>query len=218
MFLEHARREVVHTAREISRLGLVQGTAGNVSVRDPETGCVAITPSAVPYDAMQPDDIVVVNSEGDVVNGPWRPSSETPMHTRVYRHKPWAFGIVHTHSVYATTFACLGVEIPAVHYVIAFAGPRIPVANYAPYGTDELGERVVQAMGDGKAVLLRNHGVLAAGRTVAEALNIAEVVEYVATLYYRTRSIGKPLILPDDEIERIRLRLEQYRPGEIDRS
>ena len=215
MLLERARQSVVLAAREVARLGLVAGTAGNISLRDEDTGYVAITPSAVPYDAMRPEEIAVVDQDGRLIEARFRPSSESPMHLCMYRHRPWVHGIVHTHSVYATTFACLNQEIPAAHYLIALAGPRIPVAGYAPYGTPELGEKVVQAMRDSKAVLLQNHGVVTAGRTLPEALMIAVTVEYVAGVYYRARAIGRPVIVPDEEIERLRVRFEAYRPEEI---
>ncbi|HLW59442.1 MAG TPA: class II aldolase/adducin family protein [bacterium] len=212
MLLEGTRQAVADAAKEIVRLGLVSGTAGNVSACDPDTGYVAITPSAVPYDSMSPTDIVIVDDQGRVVDGRFRPSSETPMHLCVYRRRPWARAVVHTHSPYATTFACLGLEIPAVHYLIAVAGRRIPVAAYATYGTVELGDAAAEVMGDGKAVLLQHHGVLTAGRTLAEGIMVAGVVEYVATLYYRARQLGNPMLLPDAEVERLRVRFDAYRP------
>jgi len=214
MLLERVREEVARSALEVHRLGLVRGTAGNVSARDPETGYVAITPSAVPYDAIGPGEVIVVDARGEVLEGRFRPSSEMPMHLRVYESREWARAIVHTHSVYATTFACLGEEIPGVHYLIAFAGRRIPLARYASSGTADLGRAAAEAMDDSRAVLLQNHGVLAAGRTLREAVAIAETVEYVAEVYYRARSVGTPVILPDEELDRLRARFETYHPEE----
>jgi L-ribulose-5-phosphate 4-epimerase len=106
MLLEKARQEVAHAAQRIYRLGLVRGTAGNVSARDPETGYLLVTPSAVPYELIGPEEIIVMTAQGAVVEGRLRPSSEVPLHTCVYQNRSWAHGIVHTHSVYATTFAC----------------------------------------------------------------------------------------------------------------
>ena len=215
MLLEKARREVALAAQQIHRLGLVRGTAGNVSARDPDTGYLVVTPSAVPYESIGPEEIIVMTAEGAVVEGRLRPSSEAPMHTSVYQNRSWAHGIVHTHSVYATTFACLGEEIRAAHYMIAFVGRRIPVARYAPYGTPELGRAAVEALGEGRAVLLKNHGVLVAGRTLGEAVSMAETVEYVAEIYYRTRTIGTPSLIPDEELDRLSVRFETYHPEEI---
>jgi L-fuculose-phosphate aldolase len=211
--LAAACRDVAQAAREIYRLGLVRGTAGNVSARDPATGYIAITPSAVPYDAIRPQDIVVVDRRGTVLAGRYPPSTELPMHIVLYDHRPWARGIVHTHSVYATAFACLGQEIPPAHYLIAFVGPRIPIAPYAPHGTPEIGQRAADALGDCRAVLLQNHGVVAVGRTVAEAQTIAEIVEFTAEVGYKARAIGAPVLISDDELERLRARFETYGRG-----
>lgn len=211
--LAETRRDVARAAQEIYRLGLVRGTAGNVSARDPGTGRIAITPSAVPYDALRPHDIVVVDGRGTVLAGRHPPSTELPMHTILYAERPWARAIVHTHSVYATAFACAGQEIPPAHYLIAFAGPRIPLAPYAPYGTPELGRRAAEAMGDCRAVLLQNHGVVTVGRTLAEAQTLAEIVEYTAEVCYKARAIGAPVLLPDDELTRLRARFETYGRG-----
>ncbi len=211
--LAAACRDVARTAQEIYRLGLVRGTAGNVSARDPATGHIAITPSAVPYDAIRPQDIVVVDRRGTILAGRYPPSTELPMHIVLYDHRPWARGIVHTHSVYATTFACLGQEIPPAHYLIAFVGPRIPIAPYAPHGTPEIGRRAVEAMGESRAVLLQNHGVVAVGRSVAEAQILADIVEYTAEVCYKARAIGVPVLIPDDELERLRARFATYGRG-----
>lgn len=211
--LAQARRDVARTAREISRLGLVRGTAGNVSARDPATGHITITPSAVPFESIRPQDIAIVDRRGKVVAGRYPPSTELPMHMILYDHRPWARGIVHTHSVYATAFACLGQEIPPAHYLIAFIGSRIPVAPYAPYGTAELGRRAVEALGDCRAVLLQNHGVVTVGRTVAEAQTLAEIVEYTAEVCYKARAIGAPVLLSDDELTRLRAQFETYGRG-----
>lgn len=211
--LAETRRDVARAAQEIYRLGLVRGTAGNVSVRDPTTGRIAITPSAVPYDALRPHDIVVVDGRGTVLAGRHPPSTELPMHMILYAERPWARAIVHTHSVYATAFACAGQEIPPAHYLIAFAGPRIPLAPYAPYGTPELGRCAAEAMGDCRAVLLQNHGVVTVGRTLAEAQTLAEIVEYIAEVCYKARAIGAPVLLPDGELTRLRARFETYGRG-----
>ena len=209
------RHEVIEAIQEIRRLGLAQGTSGNVSLLVPDTGDVAITPSALAYETVEAADIAVVDRHGMLIEGRYRPSTEMPMHLTVYRHRKEIRGIVHTHSMWATTLACLGAEIPAVHYLMARVGPRVPVAAYAPYGTDELGEKVVQALETSQAVLMQNHGVLAVGRTLSDAVAVAATVEYVAGLYARARSLGTPIILPDEEIARLRARFATYRPERL---
>src|SRR5690606_14470173 len=166
----------------------------------PESGHILITPSGLPYDSMRPEDIVVVDEEGRVIEGDLAPSSETPMHTAVYRNRPWVQGVVHTHSRYATAFACANQPIRAAHYLVAFAGREVPVAEYATFGTPELAEKAIEALPpNGKAVLLKHHGVLTVGASVEEAFRIASVVEYAAEIYYLSLQIGNPPILPDDE-------------------
>ena len=210
-----ARQEVMEAVHQITQLGLAQGTSGNASLRVPETGDVVITPSALAYEVIEAADIAVVDKHGMLIEGRYRPSSEMPMHLSVYRHRKEVGGIVHTHSTWATALACLGEEIPAVHYLIALVGPRVPLAAYAPYGTDELGDTVVQALGTYQAVLMQNHGVLAVGRTLGDAVTVAATVEYLATVYARARSLGTPIILPDEEIARLRTRFAAYRPERL---
>jgi L-fuculose-phosphate aldolase len=199
--LEELRRQVAATARAMHASGLVRGIAGNVSAR---TGTlVAATPTGVPARFLHPRQVAVVDLTGTPVEGDWRPTSELPMHLAVYRARPDATAIVHTHSVFATTFAVLGQEIPAVHYVVGFAGTRVPVAGYARYGTEELGANCVAALADGNAVLLANHGVLAVGPTPSRALTVAEAVEYTAELCWRARALGTPHILDEAEMTRV---------------
>lgn len=205
------RKKVASVARKSYTMGLTQGTSGNVSARDPESGHVLITPSGVAYETLEPEHIVVVDVNGNVIEGDLEPSSETPMHTSIYRHRDSVFGVVHTHSRFATAFACANRPIPAAHYLIAFAGVEIPVADYATYGTHELAQKALEALKPGyKAVLLKNHGVLTVGSSLDEAFTIASVVEYVAEMYYRALQVGEPAILPAAEVEALMKKFETY--------
>jgi L-fuculose-phosphate aldolase len=195
---------LVEAGRELERAGLVQGTSGNLSVRDPDSGIVAITPSAVPYRRIRPADVLLVGP-GGVEEGPHRPSSELEMHLAVYRARADVAAVVHTHSPWATTWAVLGREIPAVHYVIAPLGNSIRVAPYATYGTVELAESAVRTLGPDNAVLLASHGVLAAGADLDAAVEHAIQVEFLAELYWKAVQVGEPTILPPHELERVRL-------------
>ncbi len=211
MILAETRYAVAEAARELHRTGLVQGTAGNVSARDDDTGLIAITPSAAPYESMRADDIAVVHQDGTLVEGLYAPSSEVPMHVAVYQKLPWVRSVVHTHSPYATTFAALNLPIEPAHYLIALVGERIPVALYATYGTEEIGRRAVDALGDGLAVLLQGHGVLTVGATLPQAMTAAAVTEYVARIYHQALVIGQPELLPREELLRLRDRFASYR-------
>ena len=208
MPLEELRAQVAATARAMSASGLVRMTSGNVSAR--AEGLVAVTPTGVPYGELRPDQVAVVDLDGSVADGDWKPTSELPMHLGVYRGRPEVAAIVHTHSVFATTFAVLGEAVPAVHYILGHAGVRVPVAPYATYGTDALAEHCVAALGEGNAVLLANHGVLAVGSDLPAALEVAEAVEFTAEVCWRARAIGVPKVLDDAEMARVIEAFEGY--------
>ena len=203
MLLEALRKEVCRVNRELPKRGLVTMTSGNASGRDPETGCVVIKPSGMEYDAMQPEDIVVVDAEGKVVEGAWQPSVDLMEHLYLYRHRPELGGIIHTHSNYATSFAALGRPIPV--YLTAIAdefGAEIPCSRFASNEGDEIGKALVEAMGRGPAVLLRNHGVWTFGSTPMAALKAAVMVEDVAKTCHLALLLGTPDVLPPEEAKK----------------
>jgi L-fuculose-phosphate aldolase len=206
------REEVTRVARQMKTSGLVPTTSGNVSARTPE-GDVVITPSGLSYDVLEPEDIVLVSLNSETLEGSLDPSSEVPMHTGIYRSKPNAGGIVHTHAPYATVLSCLGLEIPPVHYLLAALSEegRVPVAGYATYGSEELAAYASDALGDGTSVcLLQNHGTIAVGETVGEAYALTEILEEMAEIYYRACLAGKPLLLNPEEIAETRAKILKY--------
>jgi len=217
MRLEEERRAVVRYGQAMLRANLTTGTGGNLSCVQRERGWVAISPSGVPYDALKPRDVVVVDLEGRKVEGDLKPSSEIGFHLALYRHRHDIGAVVHTHSVYATTLACLHWEIPAVHYLVGFAGPKVPVAPYATYGTDDLARNVWQTMGpDYQAVLLANHGLVAVGANLPKALDTAEEIEFVARVFCQAKSIGDPACLDDAEMERVMEKFKSYGRQDVD--
>ena len=184
--LESVREELVEYCVRLLRKGLLTQTSGNLSVRlSPDA--MAITPTSIDYDRMTPEDIVVCDVDGAVLEGARAPSSETPLHATVYRLRDDINAIVHTHSLHATTLAILGMPIPAVHYIIASLDTTtVPVAPYATYGTPELATSVRDTFqAPGLAVLIANHGVVAGGRTLKQAADGAETTEILAGYYYR---------------------------------
>lgn len=204
------RRTICEYGRQLLDDGLTTGTGGNLSARVDDDH-VAISPSGVPYGEISPADVPVVRMDGSVVEGDFDPSTELPMHLAVYEARPDVGGVVHTHSPYATTFASLGEPIPASHYLVAFAGSKIPVAEYETHATPELGAAAVDALGDSfDATLLRNHGVLTASDTLDDAYTVALMVEFCARIHHQARAIGEPEILPDEEIARLSDKLEGY--------
>jgi L-fuculose-phosphate aldolase len=198
--IEQAQIEVAEYGRRMIREGLVKGTAGNISVRVGDK--VVITPSSVDYEEIEPDQIPVVDLDGELVAGE-RPSSETPLHTLVYRQTD-AVAVVHTHSIYATTLACTVDELPAVHYMIhAFGGDEIEVSDYERFGSDELAAAVHRALGERRGVLLRNHGSVVHGPTLSRAYDLAVLLEWLAELYWRASVFGEPRILSHEQLAEV---------------
>ncbi|HSG18649.1 MAG TPA: L-ribulose-5-phosphate 4-epimerase [Anaerolineae bacterium] len=198
--LEALREELWRLHLELPKNNLVVWTSGNVSARDPETGYVVIKPSGIKYEHMEAKHMVVVNLDGDVIEGDLKPSSDTASHLYIYRHRPDINGIVHTHSPYATAFAALGRPIPVVLTAIAdeFGGP-IPCGGFALIGGEEIGRVAIEAIGQAPAVLLKNHGVFTVGATAEAALKSAVMVEDVAHTVWIAHQLGTPdEISPED--------------------
>ena len=186
---------------EALRRGIVHGTAGNFSERDRETGLIAISPSGIPYPDTTIEDVVVVDDHGNVVEGHRRPSSETPMHTMVMRVFDQIDAIVHTHSTYCTSLSIARKPIPPIHYMIAhFGGPDIRCADYALYGSAELSAHVLDAMEGRNGCLLANHGMIAAGKNLAQAMWLAVELETLARQYWHALQIGGPVLLSAEEV------------------
>lgn len=203
MLLEKERKEIIRFGRKMLAARLTSGTGGNLSIIDRTTGLVAISPSGIEYEEMTAEDVPVVDMTGALVEGARKPSSELGFHCVLYRQRPEIRSVVHTHSVYATTIACLNWEIPAVHYLVAFSGRKVPLAPYATFGTEELAERVAESIGEYNAVLLANHGLVTVGPNLATAFAVAEEIELVAQIYYQAKCIGEPVIVPDGEMTRV---------------
>lgn len=203
--LKALRQMVIDTALRMSRAKMAPATWGNVSIRDPDTGNIIITPSGMKYDELTVEDICVVDTNGDVVDSKRNPSSETPMHALFYRSKPEVFAIVHTHSLYATAFACVQKPIPVIIATLASGvGGEVPVAPYHSSGNVDFGRVALEAMGNKTAVLLGNHGVVAVGKSLDDAYTVAELVENAAKMYVIANSIGTPIILDDEEVKKVR--------------
>lgn len=210
--LEELREELWRLHLELPKNNLVTWTSGNVSGRDRGTGYVVIKPSGVQYEDLRPEDMVIVDLEGDVVEGHLKPSVDTATHLYVYRHRSDVGGIVHTHSPYATCFAALGRPIPVYLTAMAdeFGGP-IPVGAYAPIGGEEIGREIVQSIGQSPAILMKNHGVFTVGSTPRAAVKAAVMVEDVAKTVHLALLLGQPEEIPEEEVARAHRRYrEQY--------
>jgi L-fuculose-phosphate aldolase len=205
MLLEQLREQVVEVGLEALVRGIVHGTAGNMSIRDLETGLIAISPSGIPYPSVTPADVVVVNDRGEVVDGSRKPSSETPLHTMVMHARPDIGAIVHTHSHYATVVSCIRPYLPPIlTETCLVAGPRVPVTRYGLTGTPDFGESVLEVLApDSKAVILKNHGLICFAGSFDAALSIAEIVEESAQVYVHALAANggrEPDLVPEELI------------------
>lgn len=181
MLLEDLRNQVCEANKALKDNNLVLWTSGNVSARDPETGYVVIKPSGVLFDDLTAESIVVVDLDGKVIEGEFKPSVDTASHLYVYRHREDVNGIVHTHSAYATSFAITGepLEIYTTTSAAVFGGP-IPISDFATIGEEEIGQEIVEKIGDSTAILIRNHGVFTIGPDYKSALKTSIVLEETA--------------------------------------
>src|ERR1700722_1522590 len=206
---EQAKRQsIIDACRQMNTLGINQGTSGNISLRHGEG--MLITPTSVPYDAMQPEEIVFMNLDGAPAAGQ-RPSSEWRFHRDILKARAEVNAVVHAHPPFSTILAIMGMEIPPVHYTIACAGgDTIRCAPYAPFGPEELSRPAVTALADRSACLLAHHGMIAVGTSLAKAMWLAVEVEALARQYHGCLQIGTPPLLAKAEIENVRARMAGY--------
>jgi L-fuculose-phosphate aldolase len=206
------RQSIIDACLRMNALGINQGTSGNISLR--HDGGMLITPTGMPYEAMQPEQIVFMNLDG-APDASRRPSSEWRFHRDILKARPEVNAVVHAHPPYSTILAIMGLEIPPVHYMIACAGgDTIRCAPYATFGTQELSQRAVAALEDRSACLLAHHGMIAIGPSLQKALRLAVEVETLARQYHGCLQIGTPRLLPSDEIANVRSRMAGYGPAD----
>lgn len=210
--LENLRKELHWLHQELPKNNLVAWTSGNISARDQDTGLVVIKPSGVRYVDLTPEKMVIVDLDGKVVETDLQPSSDTATHLYIYRYRPDVGGIVHTHSTFATAFAAVGRLIPPNLTAICdeFGGP-IPVGEFALIGGAEIGQEIIRAIGDSKAILMKNHGVFTIGKTAAEALKSAVMVEDAARTMFYAFQLGDPVEINPQDVAKLHQRyVEEY--------
>ena len=199
------RSAVADAARKMAGLDLVTGTAGNVSVRlDVDAGrrLMAVTPSSLPYADMTANDIVVTDFDVDPIAGDRAPSSESLLHVGIYERRPDAGAVVHTHSVYSSVLAVCGIDLPPIiDEVVVYVGGTIQVSKYGFPGTEDLADNVCDALGSNKAAFIANHGAVAIGRTLEEALDICMLVERASQIYVMACALGKVTPIPGEFVD-----------------
>jgi L-ribulose-5-phosphate 4-epimerase len=207
MQLESIREQLVKLHLELPRNNLVTWTSGNVSIRDAASGLVVIKPSGITYEDLRAEHFVILDVNGKVVEGSLKPSSDTASHLYIYRHRPDVFGVVHTHSPYATAFAAIGKSVPV--YLTAQAdefGGSIPCAGFGLIGGEDIGKLVVENIGASSACLLKNHGVFTIGPSGKGAVKAAVMVEDVCRTIWIARQLGQPDEIPADMVEKLHYR------------
>ncbi len=202
--LEKLKEELVELHLELPKNNLVVWTGGNVSARDAETGLVVIKASGIRYEEMRPEHMVVLDLDGKLIEGNFKPSSDTASHLYIYKHRADVGGVVHAHSVYATAFAAVNKPIPVVLTAIAdeFGGP-IPCGGFALIGNESIGKVVIESIGKSPAVLLKNHGVFTIGRDAKSAVKAAVMTEDNAKTVWLAMQIGAPEEIPQEDVEKL---------------
>ena len=207
--MSELRHQLLQTSQRLVELDLNRGTSGNASVRDGDG--MLITPSALPASAMAPASMVRMDFEGKVLAG-GKPSSEWRIHRDILAARPEIGAVIHTHSTFATTLACLRREVPAVHYMIAAAGgDSIRCAPYSVFGEQTLSDHALEALRDHKACLLANHGMIALGSDLDDALAVAVEVESICEIYWRALQAGEPHILTAQQMHEVKLKFVDYK-------
>lgn len=204
MFVEE-RKAVVEAGREIFERKLTVGTWGNISIRAEDKNRCVITPSGMDYMKLEPEDIVVVDLEGNVIEGKRRPSTEIAMHCEIYKKREDVNAIVHTHPIFSSILSVLGEDLPPIiEDMVMLLGDRIRVTEYALPGGKELALKATEALGKNNAVILANHGSVCVGSDIKRALTACDVLEKSAQIYFYAKLAGKPAALPKEDVEKLR--------------
>jgi L-ribulose-5-phosphate 4-epimerase len=204
MLLPVLREEVARYAKKMYASQLVQATQGNLSARDPESGLVCITPSGADYELITAGDIVVVDEHGNVLEGKWKPSVETPLHTLVLRRRQDIHCVMHTHSPYATAFGVVYQSFPMVLAESALClGSDVPIAPYRMSGTPEFAALIADTLGNNSAVIWGNHGAMVVGVNLPLTFSTAHALEDSAKVYAIAKQLGTPVLLPQDEVAKL---------------
>jgi len=200
--LENLRKEVYRAHIKLWENRLVMWTSGNVSARDPKIDLVVIKPSGVPYSELSPDNLVVVDLNGKIVEGNFKPSVDMATHLYIYRYMPDVMSVIHTHSTYASAFAAIGEQIPVCLTAMAdFFGCDIPMGELVLIGGEEIGKEIVRKIGNSKAIIMKNHGPFTVGKNVNEALQAAIFLEEAAKVLIMSKILGEPQPIPGSMVK-----------------
>jgi len=214
MKLLDERKKIIEISQKLLSAGLIHDGQGNISMFDRKSGLVAITPSAIPYEDRVVENICVIDLDGNIIEGDWKPTSETPLHLIYYKKRSDINAVIHTHAPKATVFGVIGNEpMPMILNEAAMCiGGAVPIAPYGRPGTDELAELTCEVVGDGFAAIMAHHGLITVGPTIDLAYMATTAVESTADTIIMARSLGKdPINLPDNEVKTLRKMLLGYK-------
>ena len=211
MLLEKERNNIVTYGMMLIEKKLTEGRSGNLSIYDSDSSLMAISPSGVAYEDMRPEDVVIMDLNGSVVEGSLKPSSEHSLHSAVYRKREDVKAVIHAHSKYCTTLACMHLPIMPVHYALAENGcTSVPLVRYETFGTPELAKAVEEKISESKGLLLANHGMLSCEKSIEEAFSFAMNMEWCAALQWRCMCAGEPIPLNQIQMEKALQRFGSY--------
>ena len=218
MLLADLRAEVAHYARKMYESQLVRATQGNLSARDPKSQLICITPSGADYQLLSADDIIVLDEQGTIIEGKWKPSVETPLHTFILKQRRDINCVMHSHALYTSAIGVVYQPLPMIlQESAACLGGDVPIVPYQESGTQAFAELVAQTLGDGPAVIWGNHGAMVVGVNLALTFSIAHALEDTAHIYTIARQIGTPVPIPAEEVARLHKHwLESYRQVALD--
>jgi L-fuculose-phosphate aldolase len=208
MLLKKERKDIVIFCQKLIQLNLTNGMSGNISIRKDDQ--IAISASGINYRDQTEEMVSIVDLEGKQIDGHCSPSSELDFHLAIYQERSDVQAIVHTHSRCATALACLGKELPAVHYMIGCVGEKVPLVPYRVFGSKELADSIKKKLKNYNGLLLENHGVIALGKSIEEALYCAENIEFVADVYLNAVSVGTPKILDKKQMKTVIEKFKNY--------
>lgn len=200
LLLAEEREAVAGASRHLAATGLVIGTAGNISARKDDL--VAVTPTGADLGTVTAEMVTVIDLDGEVVDGEFAPTSEVPLHTGIYAATN-ALAITHAHAMASTALSCTHDELPPLHYSCLGLGGAPRTAAYATFGSQELADNVIKALAGRNAAMMQNHGSIAYGSKMSEAVERLELLEWLAELYWRSSSMGTPKVLTDKDFEAI---------------
>lgn len=210
MIMQDEREKIVEYCQKLITNGLTKGTGGNISIYNQEEKLMAISPSGIDYFKTKPEDVVVLDLDGKIVDGNRKPSSEIDMHRIFYVKRPGINSVVHAHSIYSSVLACLNWSIEPIHYLIGYSGKNVRCTKYCTFGTAELAHSAYEGMKDRNAVILGNHGLLAVGTDIAKAFDTLEEIEFCAEIYYKAKIAGKPVVLSDGDMDIVLDKFKSY--------